>query len=179
MVVATALDVPFSPVQMIAAHLPAGLDPVLVAKIQGMTGVAMLVLLVATGVFALLARLGQWPNRDNAFNVWINLPTFDPNGGGDIVRRLRRTAAVSMIAGAVAPFVLPVVGVVAANHAGIDMLGSPQALVWGIALWTFIPLSLFMRGIAMARIAGMISQRRERLTASLASDAPSAPALSR
>jgi hypothetical protein len=178
-VVAEALDFPFSPVQMIGAHLPPGLDPFLVAKVQGMTGLATLVLLATAGLFALMTRLGRWPHRDSPFNVWINLPTFDPNGGGDIVKRLRRTGALTMIAGAVAPFVLPVVGVVAANHVGLDVLGSPHALVWGITLWMFIPLSLIMRGLAMSRIAAMIGQRRDRLMASLASDAPSAPALSR
>jgi hypothetical protein len=178
-VVAAALDFPFSPVQMIGVHLPPGLDPFLVAKIQGMTGLATLVFLIAAGLFALLTRLGQWPSPDNPFNVWINLPTFDPNGGGDIVKRLRRTAAITMIVGAVAPFVLPVVGVVAANHVGLDVLGSPHALVWGITLWMFIPLSLIMRGLAMSRIARMIGERRDRLTASLDSDAPSAAVLSR
>lgn len=178
-VVAGALDFPFSPVQMIGVHLPPGLDPFLVAQIQGMTGLATLVLLATTGLFALLTRLGQWPHPESPFNVWINLPTFDPNGGGDIVKRLRRTAAVTMIAGAAAPFVLPVAGVVAANHVGLDVLGSPHALVWGITLWMFVPLSLLMRGLAMSRIARMIGERRERLTASVESDAPSAAALSR
>lgn len=177
--IAAALDVPFSPVQMIGAHLPPGLDPFLVAKIQGMTGLAMLVLLVAIAVFALLTRLERWPRRDSAFNVWINLPTFDPNGGGDIVNRLRLTGSLSIIAGAVAPFVLPVVAVVAVNRAGLDVLGAPQALVWGITLWMFIPLSLVMRGLAMRRLATLIGRRRASLTAAVASDGPSAPVLSR
>jgi hypothetical protein len=43
----------------------------------------------------------------------------------------------------------------------------------------FIPLSLLMRGLAMGRIADMIGQRRARLTASVSSDGPSSPALSR
>jgi hypothetical protein len=31
-----------------------------------------------------------------------------------------------------------------------------------MALWAFLPASLFMRGIAMTRIAGMIRNKRER-----------------
>jgi hypothetical protein len=96
--------------------------------------------------FALLIRLNQWPNRGSSFNVWINLPTFDPTTGGDVVKRLRRDSLVNVILGVFAPFVLPVVAVVAANHIEINVLSSPHALVWGITLWMFIPLSMLMRG---------------------------------
>jgi hypothetical protein len=40
-------------------------------------------------------------------------------------------------------------------------LDSPQTMVWTVAAWAFLPASLFMRGIAMGRIAEMIEQRRQ------------------
>jgi len=179
-VIAALLDVPLSPLQAMAAQVPEGLDPVHAVKIEAMTGLAFLVLLVATAAFALVVRLGQWPSRDCAFNVWVNLPTFDPNGGADVVKRLRRAAVLNMILGVAAPFALPGFAVSFATLVGIDGLGAPHTLVWGITLWMFVPLSLLMRGIALARIASMIGRRRESLmTAALASDAASAPALSR
>jgi hypothetical protein len=177
--VANALDFPFSPVQMIEAHIPPGVDPFTVTQIRGMTGIATLVMLISIFVFALLIRLHQWPNRGTSFNVWINLPTFDPTTGGDVVKRLRRDSLVNVIFGIFAPFVLPVVAVVAANHVHIAVLNSPHALVWGITLWMFIPLSLLMRGLAMGRIADMIGQRRARLTAAITADGPHSAVLSR
>jgi hypothetical protein len=111
-----------------------------------MAGIATLVMLFSIFCFALLIRLNQWPNRGSSFNVWINLPTFDPTTGGDVVKRLRRDSLVNVILGVFAPFVLPVVAVVAANHIEINVLSSPHALVWGITLWMFIPLSMLMRG---------------------------------
>lgn len=176
---AAVLDVPFGPLRVTLAQLPPGLDPVVATKIEAMTGLAFLVLLTATIVFALLTRLGHWPGRARAFNLWINLPTFDPNGGGDVVSRLRRTAFANMILALAAPFVLPLLAAFVAPHLGPERLGAPQAMVWGIALWMFIPLSLFMRGIAMVRIAAMICQHRERQTAARVADAPSAPAFLR
>jgi hypothetical protein len=148
-----------------------------VNQIKAMAGIATLVMLFSIFCFALLIRLNQWPNRGSSFNVWINLPTFDPTTGGDVVKRLRRDSLVNVILGVFAPFVLPVVAVVAANHIEINVLSSPHALVWGITLWMFIPLSMLMRGLAMSRVADMIGQRRARLTASVASDGPSSPAL--
>ncbi len=176
---AGALDFPFSPVQMIEAHLPVGIDPFILGRIKGMTGIATVVMLASILVFALLLRLKQWPYKGSSFNVWINLPTFDPTTGGDVVKRLRRDALVNIIFGVFAPFVLPVVAVVAANHIEIAILSSPHAQVWGITLWMFIPLSLLMRGLAMGRIADMIGHRRARLTAGIAADGPTSPALSR
>jgi hypothetical protein len=151
---------------MIGSHLPPGLDP-FGEPDQGMAGIATLVMLFSIFCFALLIRLNQWPNRGSSFNVWINLPTFDPTTGGDVVKRLRRDSLVNVILGVFAPFVLPVVAVVAANHIEINVLSSPHALVWGITLWMFIPLSMLMRGLAMSRVADMIGQRRARLTASV------------
>jgi hypothetical protein len=37
---------------------------------------------------------------------------------------------------------------------------SPQTLIWTMAAWSFLPASLFMRGIAMGRIADMIREKR-------------------
>lgn len=176
---ANALDFPFSPVQMIMAHLPPGLDAGTLRQIKAMTGLATVVTLASILTFALLIRFHQWPYRGSSFNVWVNLPTFDPTTGGDVVKRLRRDSLVNVILGVFVPFVLPVVAVVAANHVEISVLSSPHAQVWGITLWMFIPLSLLMRGLAMGRIADMIGQRRARLTAAISSDGPSSAALSR
>jgi hypothetical protein len=113
----------------------------------------------------------QWPNRSQAFNVWINLPTFDPTTGSDIVTRLIRDARVNIILGLSVTFVLPIIGMTSAAHVGLAVLYSPHAMVWGMALWMFLPLSMFMRGLAMARIADMIRERRARLIATLEQDA--------
>lgn len=174
--IANLLDFQVSPIRVIAEHLPPGLHPFETAMIQAMAGIALLVTVVAMAVFTLLIRLHQWPNRGSAFNVWINLPTFDPSTGGDVVKRLRRDARVNLVLGISTPFIIPVVGVLAANHMNVAVLTSPHTIVWGLTLWMFIPLSLFMRGLAMGRIAEMIALRRARLVASLDADAPGQPA---
>ena len=43
-------------------------------------------------------------------------------------------------------------------------LESPQTLIWTMAGWAFLPASLFMRGVAMARIASMIAEKRRQNT---------------
>lgn len=170
--VGRALDFPYSPLRMILEQLPEGVDPILAAQIQAMAGLAVLITIVSLFVFSALIRLEHWPNRGTAFNVWVNLPTFDPTTGGDVVKRLVRDGRVNIIFGIFAPFVIPVVAVMGANQLQIPVLASPHTMVWAIAIWMFLPLSLVMRGQAMLRIAAMIRARRARLVASVEADAP-------
>ena len=169
-----ALEFPLSPVSVVLAHLPADAPPVSALQVRVMAGLAIFITLCALAIFSLLLRLQHWPNRGQPFNVWVNLPTFDPTTGGDVVPRLIRDARVNVILGLTAAFILPVVGLRIADHFDLLLMTSPQVMVWGIALWMFLPLSMFMRGLAMARIADMIRERRSRLVASVMADAPQA-----
>ena len=106
------------------------------------------------------AEVLGWPSRGGAFNVWVNLPTFDPTAGGDVVDRLDRDARVNLALGFLLPFLIP--AVVEAGTTGFEPLTftSPQTLIWTMAAWAFLPACLFMRGIAMGRIADMIREKR-------------------
>lgn len=170
--VGSALDFPYSPLRLVVEHLPQGVDPVIAAQIQAMAGLAVLITLLSLFLFATLVRLEHWPNRSTSFNVWINLPTFDPTAGGDVVKRLNRDGRVNVIFGICAPFVIPAVLVMGANQLQVSVFGSPQTMVWSVTIWMFLPLSLIMRGQAMLRIARMIRARRARLVAGIEHDGP-------
>lgn len=172
LMVGQGLDFPVSPIAVLLAHLPAGPSPLSATQVKAMAGMAVLIAAVALAVFGVALRLGQWPNRDQAFNVWVNLPTFDPTTGGDVVPRLKRDARVNLILGIGAACILPTVGLRVANQVDLAVLASPHTLVWGVALWMFLPLSMVMRGLAMARIADMIRDRRARLTAAVGGEVP-------
>lgn len=170
--VGRALDFPYSPLRLVLEHLPPDVGITIAAQIQAMAGLAVLITLICLFLFSALIRLEQWPNRGMAFNVWVNLPTFDPTAGGDVVKRLVRDGRVNIIFGICAPFVIPVVAVMGANQLQVPVLGEPQTTVWAITVWMFIPLSLIMRGQAMLRIARMIRARRARMIADVHADAP-------
>lgn len=172
LMVGQGLDFPVSPIAVLLAHLPAEPSPLSATQVKAMAGMAVLIAAVALAVFGVALRLGQWPNRDQAFNVWVNLPTFDPTTGGDVVPRLKRDARVNLILGIGAACILPTVGLRVANQVDLAVLASPHTLVWGVALWMFLPLSMVMRGLAMARIADMIRDRRARLTAAVGGEVP-------
>lgn len=160
------IDFPYSPVRLVVLMLPedAGIEHI--TLVRSAAGISYLVSLLTLAIFLIVLRLKVWPNRTGSFNVWVNLPTFDPTAGGDVVERLERDARVNIALGFLLPFLIPAVIKAASSLFGSVSLENPQTLIWTVTAWAFLPASLFMRGIAMGRIAMMIEdKRRESLSA--------------
>lgn len=155
-----SMDFPFSPVRLVIDMFPEDSDASSLVLIRALAGLAYLISLLSLAVFAILMRLHGWPARDRVFNVWVNLPTFDPTAGGDVVSRLVRDARVNISLGFILPFLIPMTMKSAAILFDPASLSSSQTLIWMVAIWAFLPASLFMRGMAMARIAEMIREQR-------------------
>lgn len=155
-----AIDFPFSPVRLVVLMLPDTTDVSQIRAVRTAAGISYLTSLLSLAIFVIMLRLRGWPGNKGSFNVRVNLPTFDPTAGGDVVDRLTRDARLNIILGFLLPFLIPVVVKSAADLFDPVSLESPQTLVWTITAWAFLPASLFMRGIAMGRIAQMISQKR-------------------
>ncbi len=160
-----ATDFVLSPIWLILRLMPAEATPVQVQTVRAAAGLAYLVGLVGLTVFAIVIRILGWPARGDALNIWINLPTIDPNARGDVVVRLRRAGAVNISLGLLAPYLMPPLALVIARAFGLSMLRSDLMLVWVMSLWAFLPVSLFLRGIALRRLALTIALRRRHLEA--------------
>lgn len=160
---AALVDLPMSPVRLLVAALPTDLALAEALRIRDGAAMAMVLGLATLAGFATAIRLNLWPMGQGPFNVWINLPTFDPTGGSDVVARLQRHARLNVSLGLLMPFLTP--GVVMASDLMVHAIDftAPLNFVWGIALWAFVPTALVMRGLAMARVARMIRANRRRL----------------
>lgn len=155
-----AMDFPYSPVRLVTLVLADPTQPAQIVKVRDAAGLAYFAALLWLTVFVVALRLGTWPQRGRSFNVWTNLPTFDPTTGGDVVARLERDGRVNIALGVLLPFAIPFVLSLFAQGVTPISLASPQTLIWTMSLWAFLPASLFMRGIAMGRIAEMIRDIR-------------------
>jgi hypothetical protein len=142
--------------------LPADSEPVLADMVRSAAGISYVISLLAIVLMVLFVRLLNWPVRKGAFNVWVNLPLFDPTAGGDVLERLHRDARVNIAIGFLLPFIIPAVVKAATDLIDPMSLNNPQTIIWTISAWAFIPASMIMRGIAMARVAEMIQQKRRR-----------------
>lgn len=160
-----ALNFPYSPVRLLVLSLPAGLDQAHLDSVLSAGAIAYTIGLLGLFGFFVAIVMGYWPQRHGQFNVWVNLPTFDPTAGLDVVQRLERDAIVNIALGIVMPFILPVLLRASTILMQPVTLESPQSLVWGIAAWAFIPVSLIMRGVAMNRVAVMIREKRREIAA--------------
>lgn len=161
--IGNAMDFPFSPVRILTHLLTVEGSAENTTVVRAAAGIAYVVSLISLAVFVIILKLVSWPLGRGSFNVWINLPTFDPANSYDVEERLVRDARVNVIFGFTLPFLLPMVAEVSARYYSFADLGNSQTLIWTIALWAFLPASLFMRGIAMGKIARLIQRKRETL----------------
>jgi hypothetical protein len=164
-VAGTILDFPLSPIRLLLSTLPEGTDTAAVLMLRAAMGLAFFAAFFSFIVFYLILKLADWPRAMGAFNVWINLPTFDPTAGGDVVTRLRRDGRLNLALGALLPFLVPAVARAGNTVFGPALVNDGQTLIWMVAAWASLPLSLFMRGVAMMRVADMIAEMRRRSTA--------------
>ena len=156
------MDLPYSPVRLVVLMLPDSSAEQTVGEVRTAAGIAYLFSLVCIGLFLFMIRVLHWPARRGAFNVWVNLPLFDPTAGGDVIYRLQRDARINMAVGFLLPFVIPAVVKLASGLLDPMTLQNPQTLIWTVCAWAFLPASLIMRGMAMSKVAEMIEDKRRR-----------------
>jgi hypothetical protein len=100
------LLVPWTPVHLLVGTLPKEADPHLVASVRAAAAAAYGLSLLMLATFALAIRRYDWPGP-GGFNVWVNLPQFDPTAGGDVVERMQRDAQANLALGLLLPIVAP------------------------------------------------------------------------
>lgn len=176
LIVGNAIDFPYSPVRLVVLMLPNTSENDIVSAVRTSAGLSYLISLIAMTAFLILVRVLNWPSRKGAFNVWINLPLFDPTAGGDVLVRLRRDARFNIAFGFLLPFFIPAVVKMAADLIHPIRLENPQTLIWTMSAWAFLPASMIMRGIAMGKIADMIEEKRRRTYANAVEDGGMLPA---
>jgi hypothetical protein len=161
-IVGDAIDFPYSPVRLMVIMLPDNASADLVVAVRTASGIAYLVSLATLTVFFFYVRILGWPARNGAFNVWVNLPLFDPTAGGDVLPRLQRDGRLNIALGFLMPFLIPAIVQMMSDLVDPIYLDDPMTLIWTISAWAFIPASLIMRGMAMGRVAEMINENRRR-----------------
>jgi hypothetical protein len=154
------IDFPYSPVRQIVLLLPPDTSFIHVDRIRTAAGISYFVSMLSLAVFYYFVRVRNWPANSGSFNVWINLPTFDPTTGGDVVQRLERDSRFNIILGFTLPFFIPAALKASESLFGQVTLDNPQSMIWIVAAWAFLPASLLMRGLAMGRVAELIERKR-------------------
>lgn len=161
-IIGRAFDISYSPVHLVVLMLGDTTSSATVESVRIAAGVSYIIALIVVLMFLFVVRIMDWPTNAGAFNVWINLPLFDPTAGGDVVRRLHRDSRINIIFGLLLPFLIPAVIKAASDLIDPISMSNPHTLTWTISAWAFLPASMVMRGIAMMRIAELIEEKRRR-----------------
>ncbi|QPH55568.1 hypothetical protein [Pontivivens ytuae] len=153
------LSVPLSPVVLASGLItddPTGLNPL----VERAAALSFAIAVVSISFFTLFVWIFRWPAERESFNLWVNLPTFDPTLGKDISWRLRRAGLVNVIVAVALPYTTIPIASRGGGWFDPSALGNNQALVWGCVFWAFLPVALFNRGMAMLKIAWLIDRAR-------------------
>lgn len=159
---AHVLDIPYSPVRLVVLMLPDQSSFATVNAVRVAASVSYIIALGTVAAFFFAVRVRGWPTGNGAFNVWINLPLFDPTTGGDVVTRLQRDGRINVVLGFLLPFLIPALVKATSDLINPINLSDPQTLIWTMSAWAFLPASMIMRGMAMLRIAELIEEKRRR-----------------
>lgn len=162
MILGNALDFPYSPVRLAVLMLPQDASAAEVSQMRMAAAISHFISIAAIGIFFICIKFLSWPTRRGAFNVWVNLPLFDPTAGRDVVYRLQRDARINITIGFLLPFVIPAWVKLFSIMINPVSLSNPQTLIWTLSAWAFLPTSMIMRGLAMAKVASLITHKRRR-----------------
>lgn len=151
---------PMSPLNLATNLLAEGGEAGFVELIQRAGALSLFMSLVALVFFTLFIWVLRWPAERQSFNLWINLPSFDPTVGKDISWRLRRSGLANVFIGLALPYA--VLAIVSRSGGWFEpsALANYQPLIWGCLLWAFLPVVIIIRGMAMLKIAWLIDKAR-------------------
>ena len=161
---AVALDFPGSPVARAVDLLieDATFSDTSAILLVLTTSVSFAVGFALTILFSSFLWIFNWPVDRAAFNLWINLPMFQPSDGMAVPNRLRRDAVVNVLLAVVLIYALPYGLKYGSDLLTAEILNSNQAMVWVTTLWVFVPSTLLARSAAMWKIARIIRRAQYR-----------------
>jgi len=155
-------DIPLSPVRVAVAMIGEDEGDTFNSLLAKAAAVSFVISFASFLFFAVTLWLFRWPvGRDN-FNLWVNLPTFEPTSGRDVERRLFRDGTANILFGLGLPFVIPVLASRSGGWFDPSVLQNYQPLIWGAALWAFLPASLIIRGAALIKVGWLVKRARGR-----------------
>ena len=156
----TLLDFPLSPVRVAQEMIAIDEGQDFSVLIKRAAALSFVVTFASLLFFAALLWLFRWPVGRKDFNLWINLPTFEPGYGRDVERRLRRDGVINVLAGLALLYLLPVLLSRASGWFNPTVLANYQPLTWSVTFWAFFSGSLVIRGAAILKVAYLVRRTR-------------------
>ncbi len=149
----------FSPVALAADSL-APEDADLAQRIRGAAALTLFAAGAGALLFIVILWLFKWPTGRKNFNLWANLPTFNPNSKKPVDRRLANTAWLNILAGLALPFIARAAAARADGLLDASVFQRDLPLIWASALWATGSALLVLRGAALLKVARLVARAR-------------------
>lgn len=163
-IIGYSLDIPGSPVNLMVNQFSIVGDGLPYQTFLASVGIAYFASLISIVIFVALFYVRKWPGNSGPFNVWTNMPTFDPTTTSDVVARLNRDARINIVLGFALPFLIPAGVGLSFGFVGSAPFDDSYMMIWVISGWAFLPSGMIMRGVALSRVAQMIATKRDAMT---------------
>jgi hypothetical protein len=160
LIVGRGLDLPFSPMRMAQELIAPDASPWISQLVYVTLGLSIMVSIFVIWALLMILRVNNWPSRTRGFNLWVNLPTFDPTAGGDIVARFQRAARINIFLAIVLPFFVPLTMRLVISTLDPEALTAPLSIIWLVSIWMFLPTCCIMKAIVLHRLARMVTLQR-------------------
>lgn len=155
---AALVNFPLSPVNTTASLIGEGAEPAQQDLLRRALSLSFLIAFVSFAFFGLMLWFFKWPVGREKFNLWANLPTFEPSSGRDVQRRMVRDGFANILIGISTPYVLPVLASRSGGWFDPSVLQNFQPLIWGCVAWAFVPASMIIRGAALLKVAWLVKR---------------------
>lgn len=152
------VNFPLSPVNTTVALIGEGASEEHKLLLLRALSLSFLITFVSFAFFALLLWFFRWPVGREKFNLWANLPTFEPSSGRDVERRMMRDGFANILIGICTPYLLPVVTSRSGGWFDPTVLENHQPLIWACVAWAFIPASMIIRGAALLKVGWLVKR---------------------
>lgn len=154
------MSFPYSPVEIATSMIAADEDTLLTELVRRTAAICFFITFPTLAAFAVLLWVLRWPVGRRDFNLWVNLPTFEPGYGRDVERRLRRDGVINILGGLAFLYLLPVIISRASGWFEPSVLLNYQPLVWGATFWSFASGTLVIRGASILKVSWLVGRNR-------------------
>jgi len=152
------VNFPFSPVNPTLELIGEGAEESQRNLLRRALSFSFLIAFVSFLFFALMLWFFKWPVGREKFNLWANLPTFEPSSGRDVQRRMVRDGFANILIGVSTPYLLPVLASRSGGWFDPSVLQNFQPLIWGCVAWAFVPASMIIRGAALLKVGWLVKR---------------------
>ena len=105
--------------------------------------------------------ISPWPLGRDGFNLWPNMPSFNPSSGQRASDLLLSIALLNLLLAVALPYAISFGISLAQHNLGFDFRHTPIFTYWVLFLWAAVPLFCLFKAIALLKLCVLAESLRK------------------